>query len=77
MVIQLKLFGGLQEYLPDGVNPHPTELAEGATILDVLDRFGVPRDKPRVLLVNGRHVELDHVLSDGEVLAIFPPVAGG
>ncbi len=77
MVIILKLFGGLQEFLPNRTNPHSVELDEGADVVDVLKIFGVPKEKPRVLLVNGRHVELDYVLQDGDVLAVFPPVAGG
>jgi molybdopterin converting factor small subunit len=77
MLIQLKLFGGLDSYIPTKQNPYPTETSEGSTIGDVLDHVGVPREKPRIIFVNSRHAHLDHVLRDGDVLAVFPPVAGG
>lgn len=77
MVIQLKMFGGLDEYLPEKTTPYSAEAVDGSTIGDLLDTFGVPRDRPRVLFVNSRHAHLDHVLQDGDVLAVFPPVAGG
>lgn len=77
MVIQLKMFGGLAEYLPEKSIPYPAEGADGSTVGELLDTFSVPRDKPRILLVNSRHANLDHVLQDGDVVAVFPPVAGG
>ena len=77
MVIQLKLFGGLESHLPKQQNPYPAEAAEGSTVGELLDSFGVPREKPRIILVNARHTQLDHILQDGDVLAVFPPVAGG
>jgi molybdopterin converting factor small subunit len=77
MVIQLKMFGGLDKYLPEKKSPYAVEAAEGSTVGDVLDSFNVPRDKPRVTLVNSRHAPLDHVLHDGDIVAVFPPVAGG
>ena len=77
MVIQLKLFGGLESYLPRKQTPYPAEAAEGSTVGELLDSFGVPREKPRTILVNARHTQLDQILQDGDVLAVFPPIAGG
>ena len=44
---------------------------------DVLRSLGVPEDKPRILLVNGRHANAAQALCEGDVLSVFPPVAGG
>ena len=77
MVVKLKFFAGLREYLPPGESPYSAELADGATVAEVFRRFGVPPEKPRIILVNGRHADPDHVLADGDLLAVFPPVAGG
>jgi molybdopterin converting factor small subunit len=30
-----------------------------------------------IVLVNGRHVTLDHLLTDGDTLSLFPLVGGG
>ena len=54
----------------------PFELPRGTTVADVIAQLGLP-DEPRVVFVNGRHAPDDAVLTDGDRLAIFPPVAGG
>jgi len=77
MIIHLKFFAGLRDAIPDRQSPYAAEFPDGVTVQDVLDRFAVPRDKPKILLVNGRHAELSHVLTDGDTLSVFPPVAGG
>jgi len=77
MVITVKLFGHLRDYLPEKTKPCRAETADGSTVGDVLDKFGVPRDKPRVILVNSIRAQLDHVLEDGDVVAAFQVLAGG
>ncbi len=77
MVVKLKFFAGLRDALPPGQVPYPAELPPGTTVGGVLTRFGIPADKPKILLVNGRHADLDRALADGDELAVFPPVAGG
>ncbi len=79
MKVQIALFASLSRYQPDGEGgraPREFELAEGTTIADIILSLGLP-DEPRVVFVNGRHAPDDHVLAEGERLAIFPPVAGG
>ncbi len=77
MKIQIHLYAGLRSYLPDGNGAGNVDVAEGATVSEVLAGLGVPLDKPKILLVNGRHVEMDSGLAEGDLLAVFPPVAGG
>ena len=47
----------------------------------LLDHFGVPREKAHLVLRNGiflHQQERDGVaLEDGDVIAVWPPVAGG
>jgi molybdopterin converting factor small subunit len=50
---------------------------DGATIGDVVDRFGIPRDEVGILMVSGRHAQLADRLSGGETVSIFPLVGGG
>jgi len=52
------------------------EIAEGATVGDVLEQFDVPTDGI-VILVNGRMASLDRSLDEEDVLAAFPALAGG
>ena len=77
MVVKLKFFAGLREHLPPEPSPYPVEFPEGATVGDVLQRYDIPTDKPKILLVNGRHAEVDQELGNEDVLSVFPPVAGG
>ncbi len=77
MIVRVKFFAGLREFLPAGESPHAAEFGDGATVADVFRNFGVPPEKPRIILVNGRHAGPDQMLADGDLLAVFPPVAGG
>lgn len=77
MTVQIKLFAGLRDLLPEGRFPYPANLPEGTTVADALRFLHLPEDKPRILLVNGRHAVPDHILRDGDALSVFPPVAGG
>ncbi|GAB4263086.1 MAG: hypothetical protein Kow0092_13770 [Deferrisomatales bacterium] len=77
MTVQLKFFAGLRRFLPPEPSPYPVEVAPGTTVRDLLTQLGVPPDKPKILLVNGRHANLDRELRDGDELSAFPPVAGG
>lgn len=83
MKIKLKLFAGLARYLPGGArqNAVDLEVSEGTTIAVVLDSVGVPRESIKLIFIDGIHQfpeELDRrTLQPGEVLALWPPVAGG
>jgi len=37
----------------------------------------IPVPEIGVTMANGRHVELDHLVRDGDVIAIFPVIGGG
>ena len=79
MTVNLALFAYLSAYQPDGQggrHPRAIDLAEGSSVNDVISFLGLP-EGPRVVFVNGRHAPDEHVLAEGDRLAIFPPVAGG
>ena len=74
MNVEAKLFATLrkaplqQERIP---------LQDGATVRDLLENLEVPSAEVAVVLVNGRHAQLDQRLWDGDKIALFPPIAGG
>ena len=80
MKIELRLFASLRKQLPPG-SPRgkcDLELPDGMTIGAVLERMNIPRSSAQMVLVNGDHGrDFERVLHDGDVLSIFPPVAGG
>lgn len=84
MRITFKLFATLQDYLPpEGRknNALMLDLAEGTTVDQVVQRFGLPEKLVHLVLIDGSFVapaELDsRILEKGDTLAIWPPVAGG
>ena len=79
MKVEVKLFANFQEYLPPGSEKYSCilELEEGTTIAQVLSRLKIPESLPMVPLVNGTYRKPEDPLQPGDVLSIFPPVAGG
>ena len=83
MQVTLKLFASLGPYLPPHAarNEAPVDVAEGASILDLLDAHNVPRAACHLVLLNGHYqapaVRAGVRLKPGDAVAVWPPVAGG
>jgi sulfur-carrier protein len=84
MKITFKLFATLTDYLPAQSrtsNIVELEVPRDASISEIIAPFGLPPKLVHLVLVNGKYVEpedrLTHTLSEGDVLAIWPPIAGG
>ncbi|MCP5300845.1 MAG: MoaD/ThiS family protein [Chromatiaceae bacterium] len=83
MRIRLELYASLMGYLPAGSDRHAStcDLPDGSTAHVLLDRYGVPRDKAHLVLRNGVYLHQEQrdaqPLADGDVIAVWPPVAGG
>ena len=80
MTVTVLLFASYAEKL--GASSIPLELAQGATVGDVLTSLhrlpGASRLATEPLVaVNERYARRDHVLVPGDEVAIIPPVAGG
>ncbi len=79
MEIEVKLFATLRDYLPEGSSRFSCKMKiDGHTrIEDVMSILKIPEEMPKIILVNGIHGKKDQILKDGDVLSVFPPVAGG
>ncbi len=84
MQITVKLYASLSEYLPkDARREHSLclEFSESATLSTVVDSMQLPRDLIHLVLLNGVYVEpearAETPLSDGDAVAVWPPIAGG
>ncbi len=83
MRVQLELYASLMRYLPPEADRHRVrlDLAAGATAHDLLDRCRVPREQAHLVLRNGVFLHAEErdelALEDGDVIAVWPPVAGG
>ena len=49
----------------------------GATAQTVIEELELKKDRLGSVLINGRVADLDQGLTDGDILALFPLVAGG
>jgi molybdopterin converting factor small subunit len=84
MKITFKLFATLTDYLPPDArrsNQLELDIAPDTPIAKVYEPFGLPDKMVHLVLVNGRYiapeVRASTTLAEGDVLAIWPPIAGG
>jgi molybdopterin converting factor small subunit len=84
MQITFKLFASLTDYLPPEArhsNIVQLDVAPDAPISQIIEPFGLPHNMVHLVLVNGTYIEPEkrftHTLREGDVLAIWPPIAGG
>ncbi len=75
MRITVKLHASLRPYgrSDSGCGLFPLETTEKATVREVIRELGIPPEKVRMILVNGRGVDSDSILSNGDRIALFPP----
>jgi molybdopterin synthase catalytic subunit/molybdopterin converting factor small subunit len=72
----VRLFAGLRERA--GMGENEMELPEGARAREVWELLELgPEPAGLAYAVNRHYVDRDHALSDGDELAIIPPVSGG
>jgi sulfur carrier protein ThiS len=84
MKITFKLFATLQDFLPPEAkktNALSLDLAEGTSVQQVIERFALPEKSCHLVLVDGHFIppaeRQQRALTEGQTLAIWPPVAGG
>jgi sulfur carrier protein ThiS len=84
MKITLKLYASLTDYLPIEsryTNVVELELAPGSRITEVIEQHRLPQKLVHLVLVNGTYIAPENraaqTLVEGDVLAIWPPIAGG
>lgn len=75
----MHLTATLRTYLPVGTagDNIVLDLPEGATVDQVVHSLRIPSELERLTVVNGRDAAPDQPLSEGDVLSLFPPLAGG
>ena len=84
MKITLKLFASLTDYLPESsryTNIVELDVPDSATIGQMIDIYHLPPKLVHLVLVNGSYIAPElratRVLVEADVLAIWPPIAGG
>lgn len=84
MKVQVRLFAGLRDRFPREQRGRTNvELLPGSTVGDLLEVLAIPPKQAQMVLHNGEQVARTpgvrerRELAEGDVVAIFPPVAGG
>ena len=84
MEIELKLFMMFKKYgPPDQVDGRSRMQVEpGTRFIDILNTINMPIEEDKIIVINGiSHKQCDAVneleIKDGDIVAIFPPIAGG
>jgi molybdopterin converting factor small subunit len=79
MKVEVRLFALLERYLP----PHASgdaaslDVPPGTTVRDVIELLEIPNDLSCLTVINGRDAPPEQRLAPGDVLSMFPPLAGG
>ena len=74
MVVEVKLFANFRE---GRFSEKELELPEESSIGDLLKYLKIPEKDAKIIIVNGLAVPVEQKLSNNDVIAIFPPIAGG
>jgi len=84
MQITLKLFASLTDYLPPEskyTNVVMLDVADETRISHLIEQQRLPEKLVHLVLINGNYVapqaRLTQILNEGDVVAIWPPIAGG
>ena len=83
MQINIEFYASLMQYLPPGKSRHRREVRvdDGLSLKVLIEQFHIPEKMAHIVLVNGHFVNPDQraerELVEGDVVAIWPPVAGG
>jgi len=79
MRIRVKLFATLARYFNNPMPgiPFDIEVADGATLADLVNQLKLPHEEVKVFFVNGRVRPMEWSLGPGDEVGIFPLIAGG
>ncbi len=79
MRIHVRLHTILRRETPEGIIDRVTlDLPQGATVAEAMSRLEFPtRPRTMLLVVNGKIVQDDHVLAEGDELRLVPGISGG
>jgi molybdopterin converting factor small subunit len=80
MLVEIKVFSSLRHYVPPSekhLEGDKWDIPEEATVAQVLEMLNLPEKEVKVLLINGRHGDMERILKEGDVFHVFPPIMGG
>ncbi|UCE82195.1 MAG: MoaD/ThiS family protein [Deltaproteobacteria bacterium] len=73
MKIAILLGGPLRNETEKKLQQFEIELPPGCRVEDLVVQLGLPLDRVKMIMVNGRGATLDTEISEGDRVALFPP----
>ena len=77
MKVRVRCFTGMRRYAPGGRGDFDLEIEIGARVERLLEQMGVPAGMRPFIAVNGRRVDGDALLNDGDTVVLFTSMEGG
>lgn len=79
MRVEVRLFATLAPYLPQDASDGSAllDIAEDSTVADMAGALGIPVELSRIILVNDEEADEGRRLRPGDIVTLFPPLAGG
>ncbi len=79
MKVAVHLTATLRAYLPPGARGDSVvlDVPDGTTVDQVVHSLRIPSELERLTVVNGLDATPGQRLVEGDVLSVFPPLAGG
>ena len=77
MNVSVKCFAQLaRDAVCDHSGGTPHDLRAGATVNDLIDKLGLPREQIKLVFVNSRIVPAETTLNEGDQVALAPATGG-
>ncbi len=77
MKVEIRLFGFLVKYSPEGNDSFSMELSENSKVKDVINALTIADDEARIVILNGRHAQEDAAVNDNDEIVLMTPIEGG
>jgi len=77
MKVKVELQAYLEQYSPNGNDIFDYEVPDGARVLDLVTKLGIPGDLASVIIVSDQNTDPSYALKDGDRVILIPPLAGG
>jgi molybdopterin converting factor small subunit len=74
MQITVKLFANFRN---NRFDKEVRTIAPGVTVGAIVSELALTEEEVGVILINGRHSNLEQPLNEGDILSLFPLVGGG
>lgn len=74
MQVKVRLFATLRENREKEMT---LALSENSTPRDIIKCLDINEKDVAIILVNGKSAKLDFILTNEDIVSIFPPVGGG